>query len=611
MPSNLPSNSLAFTGRDFLRAAAILLLTFGLFWRSPIVTAGDSKYALLVSQQLLSKGTFVLDDYSLSHRPRGASPASYLDPAAYQLETVNGHLYDYFPPGTAILSAPFVLLGNAFGYSAVRPNGTYSLAREGSIQHFIASVLMAGLAVIFYGTARLLLPPGWSVCLALGGALGTQVWSTASRALWAHTWGIALLGGALGLLLAHETGRLRLRPVLLATILSWTYFVRPTNSIFIVGFTVYLLLFHREFFLPYAATGAAWFAGFVAYSWVHFHHLLPAYYQASRLETTHLREAFVGNLISPSRGTLVFVPVTLFVLYLAVRFWRTLPFRRLLWLTGAVSVLQLVAVSCFVPWFGGWCYGPRYTTELVPSLVLVAVLGVAAARRWRAEEPAARLRTVEWRSTLAAGATLLLLSVVINARGANVLATARWNERPVSVDVQPWRVWDWRDPQILAGLVDEPLPPVLPPLAGRVSFAGNAGERFLWQGWSGGEPSFCWSEAHRATVIFAAEDLAADRLTLGFHAFLYGRKLPRQKVKIALNGQRLASLIVSDPAPRDYTFALPPGALGRRNVLTFDLPDATAPATLSKGKSTDQRLLGIALRSLALRDNASPLVTPP
>ena len=615
MPGDPPPDPSAFTWRDALCAGTILLAAFLLFWRSPIVTVGDSKYALLVTQNLLSKGSFVLDDYSESHRQPGASHESYLNPAAYQLETVDGHLYDYFPPGTAILSAPFVLVGNALGHPVVRPDGTYSLGRESGVQHCIASVLMAVLAVIFYGTARLLLPPGWSVCLALGGALGTQVWSTASRALWTHTWGISLLGFALWLLLAHETGRLRFRPILLATVLSWTYFVRPTNSIFIVGFTVYLALFHRRQFLAYAAAGAAWFAGFVVYSWVHFHHALPAYYQGSRLETTHFHEALAGNLISPSRGLLIFVPVTLFVFYLVARFWRTQPFPRLVGLTVPVSILHLVAVSCFVPWFGGWCYGPRYTTELVPWFVLLAVLGLTAARRWRAEEPAVRSRVVEWRGTLAAGMVLLLLSVAINARGASVYATWRWNERPVTVDQEPWRVWDWRDPQILAGILDDPLPPVFPPLEGhRLSFGGDTGARFLWQGWSNSESTFCWSEARRATVIFAFDDLSADHLTLAFHVFLYGRKLPRQKVKITLNGQRLASLIVRDNDPHDYTFALPPGVLGHRNVLTFDLPDAVSPGALSRGWKTDPRLLGVALRSLELETGIptpSPAPIPP
>src|SRR5438876_970106 len=126
------------------------------------------------------------------------------------------------------------------------------------------------LTLILFLTARLILPPGWSVLVALGGALGTQVYSTASRALWSETWGIFLLGLVVLLLVAYETGRHRFHPVLLASLLSWSYFVRPTFVLAILAITFYVLIFHRRFFLSYALTGAAWFSGFIYYSWSHF-----------------------------------------------------------------------------------------------------------------------------------------------------------------------------------------------------------------------------------------------------------------------------------------------------------------------------------------------------
>ena len=508
----------------------------------------------------------------------------------YQLEVADDHVYDYFPPGTAILSAPFVLIGDALGHSVLNEHGDYREPREKSIQHFIASLLMAGLTVIFYLTARLLLPPGWSACIALGGALGTQVWSTASRGLWTHTWGIALLGTAILLLLAHETGRRKLPPVLLATVLSWTYFVRPTNSLFIVGVTVYLLLFCRQAFVAYAVTGALWFAGFVAYAWSHFHQLLPSYYQANRLETTHFREALAGNLISPSRGTLVCVPVTCFVVFLVGRYWRHVPHRRLVWLTLATGAGQLAAVSCFHPWFGGWCYGPRYTTELVPSLVLLAVLGVRAALRARAEaaEGAGHLA---WRGTLAAGALLLLLSVGINARGAGAEATALWNKQPVALDDQPWRVWDWRRPQCLAGWQEPPLPAILPRLEGnRITFGHEGGRRFQWQGWSLSQETLCWTEDHRAALVFATDDTTARLLRLDFLPYTHLPELPRQRIIIRLNDHPVADFVASEREEREYAFPLTAGVMQKRNVLTFQLPDATSPKSLHV--SDDGRPLG-------------------
>ncbi len=599
MNASLPVPTRRSAWLDAILALAIFFVVLRLLAQSPITALGDSKYTLLLTNNLLSKGSFILDDYSIPHKKVVHVGKTELDGDTYQIEVFDGHLYNYFPPGSAILSTPFVLVGNALGHTIFDGNKVYSEGREAAVQLSIASLLMAVLSVTFYFTARLLLPFGWSALIALGGALGTQVWSTASRALWAHTWGIALLGPVLYLLLAQATGRRRSHPVLLATLLSWTYFVRPTNSLFIIGITVYVVLSHRSMFVAYAATGAGWFVGFAAWSYAHFHKVLPSYYQANRLETTYFREAFTGNLISPSRGALVYVPVTLFVLFLLARYWRRVPCRRLVFLALAVSAAQLLAVSCFVPWYGGWCYGPRYSTELVPWFVLLAILGTVATLRWREETRALSRGTAEWYTTLAAGGALLLMSVLINHRGANAPAPARWNEFPVSVDLAPWRVWDWQHPQILAGLVPSPIPAVFPLVDGRrVTFGHEAGKAFEWDGWSGSDADFCWTEEHWATLVFAADDLTASHLRLDFGVYLHPGRLRRQRIDIRLNDQPVAALQVDRADPQEDDFPLAAGVLRHRNVLTFRLPDADSPRAMDEGD--DSRTLGIALHWLEL-----------
>ncbi len=589
--------------RDGGFAAAIFVVALLVFLYSPVTIAGDSKYTLLLTQNLLSKGSFVLDDYGIPRNPPVHYGEAELDGRIYQIEIVDGHLYYFFPPGSSILSAPFVLAQNAAGKSVIK-RGAYDFTREEGNQHFIASMLMAALTAIFFLTARLLLPAGWSALIALGAALGTQVWSTASRGLWNHTWGIALLGSSLYLLLAHETGRRRLPPVLLATVLSWAYFVRPTNSLFILGVTVYLLLYHREGFLRYALTGAAWFAGFVAYSWEHFGRVLPSYFAAARLGTSTMVEALEGNLVSPSRGLLIFVPVVVFVVYLPLHYWRYRQHTRLLGLAAGVSACHYVAISGFVPWYGGGCYGPRYTTELVPWMVLTASLGLAAALRWRADDTVPHRRPI-WRATLAVGAVLLFLSVLVNGRGATARVVKAWNQFPVTVDNQPSRVWDWRYPQILAGIISPPVPDVFPVTTSgrRVFFGDEQGRPFQYDGWRWSEKDRCWSAERRATLIFATDGPKPKSLQLRFEPYLHPPQLLQQRVKISLNGHPVGEFSANEQAPHDYLLPLPDGAWQEKNFLRFDLPDATAPASLED--SRDLRQLGIALSWIELDD------TPP
>jgi hypothetical protein len=91
-----------------------------------------------------------------------------------------------------VLSAPYVALMNASGVSAANPDQTFNEKGEETIQRSLAALLMALLAVVFK-TSRMLLPVGWSAVVALGGAFGTQIWSTASRGVWSQTWEALLL----------------------------------------------------------------------------------------------------------------------------------------------------------------------------------------------------------------------------------------------------------------------------------------------------------------------------------------------------------------------------------------------------------------------------------
>jgi hypothetical protein len=581
--------------RSFLHglliSLGIFLITFFIFWYSPVTYPGDSKYFLGVSESLLSKGTFRLDDYSIPHN----RPAQYLntisDGEIHQIEIIDGHFYYFFPPGGPILTTPFVYVGHLLGWSVVKPDGTFDIGREVTMQLCIASLLMAALAVVLYQMSRLILSPGWSVCVALGGALGSPIWSTASRAMWGHTWGVLLDGIAIFLLLSMETGKRKVSPVVLATILSWAYFVRPTNIVTIAGITVFIVLFYRPLFIRYALTGAMWCAGFVLYSWENFHTILPSYFQLSRVDGGSIwGEPMLRNIISPSQGILINMPVIFFIGYLLIRYWRTCPHRRLVWLAIAVWIGQWITISHSS---AGTCFGPRFMTELVPWMVLLAVLGIQAVLRYREVTALSGRTSTGYFVTLTTGAFLLLIGVLINGRGATSNATAQWNETPLRVIKHPSIVWSWRYPQWLAGIISAP-PAVIPHLDDkRVLFGGENNCNFLTDGWSPGDPLFCWSEGHVSTVTFTTSHLNATQLRMAFRPHLVGDKLKSQRITIALNGTELTSFIDDVPEMREFTFAIPAGTLQTNNVLTIRTPDAVTPASV--GENSDERKLGIAL----------------
>jgi hypothetical protein len=572
----------------------IFALTLTIFLGSKVHQLADSNYSMLLSQSLLDHGSFMLDRYALPrHEPVGAGDHLKKRPV-YHFEVVDDHLYYLFPPGSSILSVPFVAVMNLFGVSPANPDGTYNLEGEGRTEVKLAALLMAALATLFFFTARLMLPLSWSVWVALGGALGTQVYSTASRALWSETWGIFLLGIVILLLLAHETGKRRFNAVLMASLLSWMYFVRPTYAVHILAISIYVLIFHRKLFLTYAVTGAVWLAGFIFYSWYHFGALLPSYYRAGRLGFDVFWTALAGNLISPARGTLVYVPTLFFVAYLLIRYRQCLILGRLVLLSSIVIAAHLFVISGFGHWWGGHSFGPRFTTGLVPWFVLLAVLGLKARLRWREKRAAAAASSrAGWWAELAFGIALLALSVFINARGATAHATWLWNQNPHGVDEHQERLWDWRQPQFLAGWLPIPQPRDFPLGEGRIDFAQADAEAYMWYGWGARAEGLRWTNSKEAAMVFSLNRINETVMRMKLGAFVVPGKHDEQRVNVALNGQRLQTLSLREEAAREYALTLPVEMLRQKNVLTFGLPDAASPQSLGEG--AESKPLGIAV----------------
>ncbi|HEY0006147.1 MAG TPA: hypothetical protein VGB17_15310 [Pyrinomonadaceae bacterium] len=593
--------------KEFLIGALLFVLSLMVFIFSPVRTPGETKYSVLVSQSLLYHRSFALDHYELSlPQPleRIGNSSKLKGPP---LELVGGHIYHYSAPGSHILSTPFVALMNLFGLSAVDSAGRYDPQGEMKIEKFLAALLMAALSAIFFLTARLVLPLGWSLVLALGAAFGTQVWSDASRVVEADTWAILLTGIAVYLLLALETGKREGHPVWLASLLAWSYFCRPTSSLTIIVISLYLFISQRRLFALYALTGLVWLALFIAYSWSNFGQLLPSYFQAGRLEFSLFGTALAGNLFSPGRGLLVYVPALLFVLYALVRYRAHLPARRLVLSALFIIPAYLLTISGFAHWWAGHSYGPRYCTGLIPWLALLAILSIKAMLSAHVEQGERGQAAWGWSFQLMAGCCLLALSIMIHARGAVSDATREWNFKPADVDQHPERLWDWRYPQFLAGLVRPPLPAGFYPLVAadmQIDFFKSEADQYLWYGWSGPEQEYRWSEEREAAFVFRLEEIQSIELQMELMPFLHPGQLDAQTLIVELNGRQLQTFTFREIRWLQITLPLPQESLRSNNTLVFRFPQATSVKAFGDG--SEQRALGIAVKWLRLSRKDEP-----
>jgi hypothetical protein len=406
----------------------------------------DSRYALLVSERLMTEGTFHVGGVPglTAHDSATAD-----DEAAARIHQnfirVNGKVFYYFPPGTSILAAPIVGASRAFGFGVTDDYGRYLHKREGVLHSVIASLLMASLAAIFFLTAKLRLAQTPSVWIAIGAAFGSQVWSTASRSLWSHSFEIFLMGCVIWMLVRDADRKRTTNPIAMATLLSWAFFCRPIVAIPIVGIVLTLLV-TRQIRLRFAVAGAVWLAGFIAFSLFHYANWLPPYYMPGRLGSSSFLEALLGNLVSPSRGLLIYVPIVLIPLSVTVLFWRFIKYRELACLALAVIVLHLLAIASFSHWWGGYSYGPRLSTDLVPWFVLLAIVGFDGASR-------ATESTGFSRPQRRVAGALLVISILMNGQAGVARSPMKWNRHPVVAgrSIED-RLWDWRHPQFLHGI---------------------------------------------------------------------------------------------------------------------------------------------------------------
>lgn len=421
----------------------ILFACFGIFSASPVTVLLDSQFALLTTESLLKNHTPSLNRFKIPGLDPAALPTRRGLPQPgefYQLVRVRGRVLYAYPHGSSFLSLPFAAVLDALGASTVKNGGTYDLLAEVLLEKLLASLLMATTACVFFEIGlRAQLPTAWSAVLAAGGALGTQIWSSASRTLWSQTWEVFLASCVVLLLLPREDGRVH--PIWLATLLGWMYFVRPTGAVAIVGVTVYLCLFYRREAAIYLVALAAWGLLFVLYWMAIFGQVLPDYYRlGGLLALTRIAAVLPAILVSPSRGLAVFVPTVPIVLYLVARYWNALD-RRLAVLALGIITGNLLVVASYPVWWGGWSYGPRLLTGTIPWFVLLGALSCRCLFN----------DSLRSSNVLRLGLILMLLAIAINGWGAVSWSAAFWSKN-VGIDVHPELVWDWRHPQFLAGL---------------------------------------------------------------------------------------------------------------------------------------------------------------
>jgi len=581
----------------------LLLFSFCLFFylSAPVTQMADSNYSMMVSQSLIDHGTIRLDKYKIEKHEPFSKPGVVHTGYPYQIEVHQEKLYYHFPNGTSVLSAPFVALLNIFGLSAVNADGTYNLNGETKIQRILAALLMSMVAVLFYFTSRVSLNKTFSLAIALTGALATPLLSTASRAMWAHTWLVLLLSSIIFLVWRGIREKKKPNPILLATLVAWMYFVRPTSSISIIAVSALVLIYFRPIFIAYCLTGLGWLAGFLIYSQYQFDTFLPSYYTASRLGSETFFIALAGNAISPARGLLVYSPFIFSIVLALLVFRESVQEKSVVFVSVVAIVLHWLVVSSFPHWWGGHSYGPRFMTDVIPWILLLAIIALQAARTSSSDSNQSLSPFFIFRAHVAGAFLLVAISIFMHIPGAFSGHSAMWNSHPNNIDRNRERIWDWRYPQFLVGLLTPRISKDFPDfISGKPIYLNTpAAEPFLDYGWSGAEPNHRWTEKNNARFGFKATAGKPIAVTLKLIPFVV-KGHDRQRLRIEANNEFVSEFVLGEQPLSEFRFVIPGTFVKATNIIALYIPDAISPKELKV--SLDPRKLGIAVEYIAITE---------
>ena len=389
------------------------------------IPSGDSLCTSLIPLAVLLDHSVTLDRFA----PWLLKNVSY---AHDVIRHSHGHYYSGHPIGTGLLVTPLYLPLLAFpNLRHWDPGALVALARI--LEKFAATTIAALSAVVVLLLLQRLTSSCWAWRLTLIYALCTATWSIASQALWQHTTGeLAIAGALLSLEVWHSNrasqGALWMCGVCAAAALM----IRPSNVILLAALGV-ALLFARATIFEWARWLAAPIVvglAVLGYNYSLFHHATGTY--EFPMWAGSVFAGLAGLLFSPGRGLLIYMPIVVFALCaLAPAAARN---RRkhapLLAAALIFAALHSIVMSRVTLWWGGYCWGPRYLTELLPiAVIFMAVATPVFERLWA-------------KRALAAIAAYCFFIQVI---GVYFYPKGHWDHTPVPIDNAGGRAWDWKD----------------------------------------------------------------------------------------------------------------------------------------------------------------------
>lgn len=284
-----------------------------------------------------------------------------------------GHRPYFAQPGAdGELIAPYGPLPNLLGSLVVADLGANDVVGLDALRHrvrLISSLLVALCAGLLAWAARPRDQRWRAAATGVVAALSFAGCATLGQALWQQTISLVPLVAGFALIV-RRADHPRLAAFAPAALLA-AAMIRPTIGPLALGLGVWWAIGTRTQWRVWAIAAAAAIVvvlPLVAWNLHHQGSWLPLGQWRSntsntnagvfRLSWSQLSASVPGLLISPARGLVWFAPIALAGIVRALRGRST----RVL---GLALVAQFATMAAFYMWWGGFCFGPRFLSELV------------------------------------------------------------------------------------------------------------------------------------------------------------------------------------------------------------------------------------------------------
>ncbi len=346
-----------------MKAAVLAVATCALLWANLEAYPSANSYSnVLLAYRFVAAGSARIDDVP-------GVPGRYRDRERIHERPE----YNRFAPGTAVALVPAVALGLALGL------GPSDIETWSYVDKAVATLLVVVAALASYAAARRLAGDRAAFLGTFAIVAATSIATVVGQRSWQHALGTAAVAlGWLLLVRGRDDPRWLGRSGLpLALAITARYALAAIWIVALVG----LVARRPRTALSFVAWSVPPLAFLALYDTVLFGNPAAVSYTPQLWQWSSL-EGLPGNLVSPSRGLLIFSPFLVAALWAFSRRAR----RDALAAFALAAFAAMLAVhGLYIEWWGGWSYGNRYLVEALPILAT----GVALA--WRDARGGARL----------------------------------------------------------------------------------------------------------------------------------------------------------------------------------------------------------------------------